>query len=203
MLHGTVAISGSRLAANDTIRFYRESAALRCSPFPGRLLNALRTPPAHGIQNNEQDEIKGDKARLHPIGNGRSTIQHRLEGIGTIDGAQAEHSDAERHERSGNRTSIQSRVHKEANVCHDCEGDDLVLIGIEGNVVVDKQQRVFQTEEVGHRHAAEVGCASPQGESKKQGRRIVVDHQTIEVRRTMAISGGPTTLRHSRILSAV
>jgi hypothetical protein len=44
---------------------------------------------------------------------------------------------------------------------------------------------------VGHRHAAEVGCASPQGESKKYGRRIVVDHQTIEVRRTTAVTEPP------------
>ena len=52
---------------------------------------------------------------------------------------------------------------------------------MEGNVVVDKQQRVFQAKEVRDRHAGEVGCASPQGASKQHRRWIAVAHRMIEL----------------------
>jgi hypothetical protein len=61
---------------------------------------------------------------------------------------------------------VQGGVRKEANIRDHREGNDLVLIRIERNVVIDEQERVSQATEVGHGHAAEIGDARPQREAE-------------------------------------
>jgi hypothetical protein len=74
---------------------------------------------------------------------------------------------------------MQGGVYKEAGIGDYCEGDDLVLIRVEGNVVIDKQDRVFQAKEVGQSHAAKIGHACPQCEAERNRGKIAVAHGSV------------------------